>query len=128
MKDNFDLYSWKYQQLTEDIRKGTESQIDGISPLIKKIYFSYTSNGGRLYKIQVLDDKGDELTVKDKDDYRGERRFTDDEIRYVATKLGIQVDYTFGGRNYDYNYYQDLVPVFDNIGIELDHDDIMDTT
>ena len=40
MKDNFDLYSWKYQQLTEDIRKGTESQIDGIIPLIKKIYFN----------------------------------------------------------------------------------------
>ena len=77
------------------------------------------------YHHDLIDDKGDELTVKDKDDYRGERRFTDDEIRYVATKLGIQVDYTFGGRSYDYNYYEDLIPVFDNIGIELDHDDLL---
>ena len=69
---------------------------------------------------------GDELTIKDEGDYRGERRFDSDDIRHVAKKLGIQVNDNFGGRSYDYNYYEDLIPVFDNIGIELDHDDLMD--
>jgi len=127
MKDNFDLHSWKYNQLTEEIRKEIESYIDGIIPLIKKIDFWYTDYGS-LYKIKVLDDKGDELTVKDDDDFRGYRRFDSDDIRYVAKKLGIQVDSKFGGRSYDYQYYNDLVPVFDNIGIELDHDDAMDVS
>ena len=80
MKDNFDLYSWKYNLITEEIRKEIESYIDGIIPLIKKISFTYTDYGS-LYKIQVYDDKGDELTVKDEDDYRGERRFDSDDIR-----------------------------------------------
>ena len=44
MKDNFDLYSWKYNLLTEEIRKEIESYIDGIIPLIKKI--SFTLNAG----------------------------------------------------------------------------------
>jgi hypothetical protein len=127
MKDNFDLHSWKYNQLTEEIRKEIESYIDGIIPLIKKIDFWYTDYGS-LYKIKVLDDKGDELTVKDDDDFRGYRRFDSDDIKYVAKKLGIQVDSRFGGRSYDYTYYNDLEPVFDNIGIELDHDDVMDVS
>ncbi len=127
MKDNFDLHSWKYNQLTEEIRKEIESYIDGIIPLIKKIDFWYTDYGS-LYKIKVLDDKGDELTVKDDDDFRGYRRFDSDDIKYVAKKLGIQVDSRFGGRSYDYTYYNDLEPVFDNIGIELDHDDSMDVS
>tara|TARA_Y100001973_G_C5169324_1_gene318071 strand:- start:686 stop:1069 length:384 start_codon:yes stop_codon:yes gene_type:complete len=127
MKEDFNLYSWKYQQLKEEIREEIESQIDGIIPIIKKIYFSY-NNYGRLYKIKVMDENGDELTIKDKDDYRGERRFNSDDVRYVAKKLGIQVDDTFGGRFYKPNYYNDLVPIFDNIGIELDHDDVMDVS
>ena len=127
MKDNFNHHAWKLKQLQEDIRKEVESYIDGIIPLIKKINFYYTDYGS-LYKIQVYDDKGDELTVKDKDDYRGERRFNSDDVRYVAKKLGIQVNDNFGGRGYDYNYYEDLIPVFDNIGIELDHDDSMDVS
>ncbi len=127
MKDNFDLHSWKYNQLTEEIRKEIESYIDGIIPLIKKIDVGYTDYGS-LYKIKVLDDKGDELTVKDDDDFRGYRRFDSDDIKYVAKKLGIQVDSRFGGRSYDYTYYNDLEPVFDNIGIELDHDDSMDVS
>ncbi len=127
MKDNIDLHSWKYNQLTEEIRKEIESYIDGIIPLIKKIDFWYTDYGS-LYKIKVLDDKGDELTVKDDDDFRGYRRFDSDDIKYVAKKLGIQVDSRFGGRSYDYTYYNDLEPVFDNIGIELDHDDSMDVS
>lgn len=127
MKDNFDLHSWKYNQLTEEIRKEIESYIDGIIPLIKKIDFWYTDYGS-LYKIKVLDDKGDELTVKDDDDFRGYRRFDSDDIKYVAKKLGIQVDSRFGGRSYDYTYYNDLEPVFDNIGIELDHNDAMDVS
>ncbi|MBC8398969.1 MAG: hypothetical protein H8E16_17960 [Flavobacteriales bacterium] len=127
MKDNFNHHAWKLKQLQEDIRKEVESYIDGIIPLIKKINFYYTDYGS-LYKIQVYDDKGDELTVKDKDDYRGERRFNSDDVRYVAKKLGIQVNDNFGGRGYDYNYYEDLISVFDNIGIELDHDDSMDVS
>ena len=54
------------------------------------------------------------------------RRFDSEDIRYVANKLGIQVNTSFGGRGYDSSYYADLEPVFDNIGIELDHDDSMD--
>ena len=125
MKDNFNLHSWKYNQLMEEVRDEIQSQIDGIIPLISKIDFTYT-DFGRLYKIQVYDENGDELTIKDEKDYRGERRFDDDDIRYVANKLGIQVDSTFGGKGYDSSYYADLVPVFDNIGIELEHGDIMD--
>jgi hypothetical protein len=127
MKDNFNHRAWQLKQLQEDIRKEVEAYIDGIIPEIKKIDFTYTDYG-RLYKIQVYDDKGDELTVKDSDDYRGQRRFNDDDIRYVANKLGVQVDSKFGGRSYDYNYYLDLEPVFDNIGIELDHNDAMDVS
>jgi len=127
MKDNFNLHSWKYNQLMEEVRDEIQSQIDGIIPLISKIDFTYT-DFGRLYKIQVYDESGDELTIKDEKDYRGERRFDDDDIRYVANKLGIQVDSTFGGKGYDSSYYADLVPVFDNIGIELEHGDIMDVS
>jgi len=127
MKDNFDHHAWKLNQLHEEIRKEIESYIDGIIPLIKKIDVGYTDYGS-LYKIKVLDDKGDELTVKDDDDFRGYRRFDSDDIKYVAKKLGIQVDSRFGGRSYDYTYYNDLEPVFDNIGIELDHDDSMDVS
>jgi len=111
----------------EEVRDEIQSQIDGIIPLISKIDFTYT-DFGRLYKIQVYDESGDELTIKDEKDYRGERRFDDDDIRYVANKLGIQVDSTFGGKGYDSSYYADLVPVFDNIGIELEHGDIMDVS
>jgi|TARA_Y100000389_G_scaffold202997_1_gene250036 hypothetical protein len=127
MKENFNLHSWKYNQLMEEVRDEIQSQIDGIIPLISKIDFTYT-DFGRLYKIQVYDESGDELTIKDEKDYRGERRFDDDDIRYVANKLGIQVDSTFGGKSYDSSYYADLVPVFDNIGIELEHGDIMDVS
>tara|TARA_R110001592_G_scaffold192170_1_gene438807 strand:+ start:60 stop:446 length:387 start_codon:yes stop_codon:yes gene_type:complete len=125
MKDNFNLHSWKYNQLMEEVRGEIQSQIDGIIPLITKIYFVY-NNYDRLYKIEVFDENGDELTIKDEKDYRGERRFDSEDIRYVANKLGIQVNTSFGGRGYDSSYYADLEPVFDNIGIELDHDDSMD--
>jgi|TARA_B100000780_G_C21058639_1_gene425437 hypothetical protein len=127
MKNNFDHHAWKLNQLNEAIRNEVEQSIDGIISLIKKISFLYTE-GGRLYKITVFDESGDEITIKDKDDYRGERRFSSDDIQYVAKKLGIQVEYEFGGRNYDYNYYEDLIPVFDNLGIELTHDDYMDVS
>ena len=127
MKDNFDHHAWKLKQLQEDIRKDIEAYIDGIIPLIKEIDFWYT-NYGRLYKIKVYDENGDELTVKDKDDFRGARRFDSDDIRYVAKKLGIQVNSDFGGRTYDPDYYNDLEQVFDNIGIKLDHDDAMDVS
>jgi len=127
MEDNFNHHEWKLKQIQEEIRKEIETYIDGMIPTIKKISFTYTDYG-RLYKIQVFDDGGEEITVKDDDDFRGYRRFDDDDIRYVAKKLGIQVNNDFGGRNYDYDYYQDLVPIFDNIGIELDHNDVMDVS
>ena len=122
MENNFDHHAWKLKQLQESIRQEIEPYIDGIVPLIKKIHFIYT-DFGRLYKIYVRDESGDELTVKDESDYRGERRFDSDDIRYVAKKLGVQVDDTFGGRMYEQDYYDDLIPVFDNLGIELAHDD-----
>jgi|TARA_Y100000361_G_C10913006_1_gene214944 hypothetical protein len=127
MKEDFNLYSWKYQQLTEEIRKEIEEYIDGIIPLIKEIDFWY-NNFGRLYKIKVYDENGDELTIKDDDDFRGQRRFNSDDIRYVAKQLGIQVNNDFGGRVYKPQYYEDLEQVFDNIGIKLDHDDAMDVS
>tara|TARA_Y100000592_G_scaffold89713_1_gene147306 strand:- start:750 stop:1133 length:384 start_codon:yes stop_codon:yes gene_type:complete len=127
MKDNFNHRAWKLRQLQETIREEAEQYIDGLIPAIKAIDFTY-NNYGRLYKIKVYDDKGEELTIKDDDDYRGKRRFRDDDIRYVAKKLGVQVDDKFGGRYYDFQYYNDLIPVFDNIGIELSHNDAMDVT
>jgi|TARA_B110000977_G_C10971488_1_gene452509 hypothetical protein len=127
MKDNFNHRAWKLNQLQESLREGVESYIDGIIPEIKRIHFVYT-DFGRLYKIKVTDDSGDEITIKDGDDYRGHRRFSDDDIRYVAKKLGIQVNSDFAGRSYDAEYYNDLESVFDNIGIELDHDDSMDVS
>ena len=78
MENNFNHRAWKLKQLQEDLRKEVEMYIDGIIPEIKKIDFTYT-DFGRLYKIQVFDDKGDELTIKDEDDYRGHRRFYDEE-------------------------------------------------
>jgi hypothetical protein len=127
MKNNFDHHAWKLNQLNESIRQGIDQQIDGLIHLIKKIDFWYT-DFGRLYKIKVTDENGDELQVKDEGDYRGQRRFDSDDIRYVAKKLGVQVDDNFGGRSYNYDYYNDLVPVFDNLGIELEHDDVMDVS
>jgi len=127
MENIFDHHAWKLNQLNESIRKETERQINGLIHLIKKIDFDYTDYG-RLYKIKVTDKNGDELQVKDDGDYRGQRRFDSDDIRYVAKNLGIQVDDNFGGRDYNYDYYNDLIPVFDNIGIELEHDDVMDVS
>ena len=127
MKNNFDHHAWKLNQLNESIRQETEQQIEGLIHLIKKIDFWYT-DFGRLYKIKVTDESGDELQVKDGGDYRGQRRFDSDDIRYVAKKLGIEVDDNFGGREYNYDYYNDLIPIFDNLGIELEHDDSMDVS
>lgn len=127
MRDNFNHRAWKLKQLQEDIREEIEQYIEGIIPAIKEIYFSYTDYGS-FYKIKVYDEQGEELMVKDKDDYRGERRFNPEDIKYVAKQLGVQVNDTFGGRSYDYEYYQDLVPVFDNLGIKLSHDDAMDVS
>ena len=97
MENNFDHHAWKLNHLQEEIRKEIETYIDGIVPLVKKIDFTYTDYG-RLYKIQVYDENREEITIKDEDDYRGERRFDSDDIRHVAKKLGIQVDNNFGGR------------------------------
>lgn len=127
MENNFDHHAWKLNQLLEEINKEIEKYIDGVIPAISRIDFSYTDYGS-LYKIRVYDDQGEEIYVKDKDDYRGERRFQDDDIRYVAKKLGVQIDSKFAGRTYDFDYYNDLVPVFDNIGIKLTHDDAMDVS
>ena len=74
MTDNFNHHAWKLNQLQEGLRKEIESQIDGIVPIIKKIDFLYT-DFGRLYKIKVLDENGDEITIKDEDDYRGGKTF-----------------------------------------------------
>ena len=127
MKEDFNHQAWKLQQLQEEIRKEIESYIDGIYPLIKRIDFTYTDYGS-YYKLLVFDENGDELTIKDDDDFRGYRRFTPEDIRYVAKKLGIQVNDKFGGRTYSFNTYEDLIPVFRNKGIDLTHNDVMDVS
>ena len=127
MKEDFNHRSWKLNQLQEEIRKEIETYIDGIFPLIKGIDFTYTDYGS-YYKLLVFDENGDELTIKDDDDFRGYRRFTPEDIRYVAKKLGIQVNDKFGGRSYSFNTYEDLIPVFRNKGIKLTHNDVMDVS
>ena len=127
MKEDFNHRSWKLNQLQEEIRKEIETYIDGIFPLIKGIDFTYTDYGS-YYKLLVFDENGDELTIKDDDDFRGYRRFTPEDIRYVAKKLGIQVNDKFGGRTYSFNTYEDLIPVFRNKGIDLTHNDVMDVS
>ena len=127
MKEDFNHRSWKLNQLQEEIRKEIETYIDGIFPLIKGIDFTYTDYGS-YYKLLVFDENDDELTIKDDDDFRGYRRFTPEDIRYVAKKLGIQVNDKFGGRSYSFNTYEDLIPVFRNKGIKLTHNDVMDVS
>ena len=41
MKDNFNLHSWKYNQLMEEVRGEIQSQIDGISPRTSSISWLY---------------------------------------------------------------------------------------
>ena len=127
MKEDFNHRAWKLKQLQEEIRKEIETYINGIYPLIKRIDFTYTDYGS-YYKLLVFDENGDELTIKDDDDFRGYRRFTPEDIRYVAKKLGIQVNDKFGGRTYSFNTYEDLIPVFRNKGIDLTHNDVMDVS
>tara|TARA_R100000781_G_scaffold110294_1_gene75634 strand:- start:745 stop:1131 length:387 start_codon:yes stop_codon:yes gene_type:complete len=128
MKDSFDIQKWKFDQLMEALEKDTQEQIDEILPRIKVLDFWYTDYGA-LYKIKMLDENGKELyLINDPDDMFGWDRLNDDGARYIAKKLGITVTSDFGGRSYDYEYYESLVPAFKDKGIELQHDDSMDVS
>jgi len=128
MKDSFDIQKWKFDQLMEALEKDTQEQIDEILPRIKVLDFWYTDYGA-LYKIKMLDENGKELyLINDPDDVYGWDRLNDDGARYIAKKLGITVTSDFGGRSYDYEYYESLAPAFKDKGIELQHDDSMDVS
>ena len=72
---------------------------------------------------------GKELYILgDDDDFFKYNRLDDDNVRYIAQKLKIPVTDDFAGRSYNYDYYQSLIPVFKDKGIELTHDDVMDTS
>ena len=114
--------------ITHDSLPFTQEQIDEILPRIKVLDFWYTDYGA-LYKIKMLDENGKELyLINDPDDVYGWDRLNDDGARYIAKKLGITVTSDFGGRSYDYEYYESLVPAFKDKGIELQHDDSMDVS
>ena len=66
--------------------------------------------------------------VNDPEDMFGWDRLDDDGARYIANKLGIKVTDEFASRSYNFDYYQSLISDFKNKGIELTHDDVMDTS
>ena len=128
MSNSFDVHKWRFNLMMEALEKETQEQIDELLPKIKRIDFSYTDYGV-LYKIRVYGADGKELYILgDDDDFFKYNRLDDDNVRYIAQKLKIPVKDDFAGRSYNYDYYQSLIPVFKDKGIELTHDDVMDTS
>ena len=128
MSNSFDVHKWRFNLMMEALEKETQEQIDELLPKIKRIDFSYTDYGV-LYKIRVYGAYGKELYILgDDDDFFKYNRLDDDNVRYIAQKLKIPVTDDFAGRSYNYDYYQSLIPVFKDKGIELTHDDVMDTS
>ena len=114
--------------MMEALEKETQEQIDELLPKIKRLDFSYTDYGV-LYKIRMYGEDGKELyIVNDPEDMFGWDRLDDDGARYIANKLGIKVTDEFASRSYNFDYYQSLISDFKNKGIELTHDDVMDTS
>ncbi len=114
--------------MMEALEKETQEQIDELLPKIKRLDFSYTDYGV-LYKIRMYGEDRKELYILgDDDDVFKYNRLDADNVRYIAQKLNIPVTDDFAGRSYDFDYYQSLVPDFKNKGIELTHDDSMDTS
>jgi hypothetical protein len=128
MKDSFNIQNWRFKLMMEALEKETQEQIDELLPKIKRLDFSYTDYGV-LYKIRMYgEDKKELYILGDDDDVFKYNRLDADNVRYIAQKLNIPVTDDFAGRSYDFDYYQSLVPDFKNKGIELTHDDSMDTS
>jgi len=128
MSDSFDVQKWRFKLMMEALEKETQEQIDELLPKIKRLDFSYTDYGV-LYKIRMYGEDRKELYILgDDDDVFKYNRLDADNVRYIAQKLNIPVTDDFAGRSYDFDYYQSLVPDFKNKGIELTHDDSMDTS
>mgnify|MGYP001256194457 CR=1 FL=1 len=128
MKDSFNIQNWRFKLMMEALEKETQEQIDELLPKIKRLDFSYTDYGV-LYKIRMYGEDGKELyIVNDPEDMFGWDRLDDDGARYIANKLGIKVTDEFASRSYNFDYYQSLISDFKNKGIELTHDDVMDTS
>ncbi len=128
MKDSFNIQNWRFKLMMEALEKETQEQIDELLPKIKRLDFSYTDYGV-LYKIRMYGEDRKELYILgDDDDVFKYNRLDADNVRYIAQKLNIPVTDDFAGRSYDFDYYQSLVPDFKNKGIELTHDDSMDTS
>ena len=128
MSNSFDVHKWRFNLMMEALEKETQEQIDELLPKIKRLDFSYTDYGV-LYKIRMYGEDGKELyIVNDPEDMFGWDRLDDDGARYIANKLGIKVTDEFASRSYNFDYYQSLISDFKNKGIELTHDDVMDTS
>ncbi len=128
MKDSFSIQNWRFKLMMEALEKETQEQIDELLPKIKRLDFSYTDFGA-LYKIRMYGEDGKELyIVNDPDDMFGWDRLNADGAKYLAKKLGIRVTDEFASRFYNYDYYQSIIDDFKNKGIELTHDDVMDTS
>ena len=128
MSNSFDVQKWRFNLMMEALEKETQEQIDELLPKIKRLDFSYTDYGV-LYKIRMYGEDGKELyIVNDPEDMFGWDRLDDDGARYIANKLGIKVTDEFASRSYNFDYYQSLISDFKNKGIELTHDDVMDTS
>lgn len=128
MSDSFDVQKWRFNLMLEALEKETREQLDELLPKIKRIDFSYTDYGV-LYKIRMYGADGKELYILgDDDDVFKYNRLDADNVRYIAQQLKIPVTDDFAGRSYNFDYYQSLIPSFKDKGIELSHDDVMDTS
>lgn len=128
MSDSFDVQKWRFNLMLEALEKETQEQLDELLPKIKQIDFSYTDYGV-LYKIRMYGADGKELYILgDDDDVFKYNRLDADNVRYIAQQLKIPVTDDFAGRSYNFDYYQSLIPSFKDKGIELSHDDVMDTS
>ena len=128
MSNSFDVQKWRFNLMMEALEKETQEQIDELLPKIKRIDFSYTDYGV-LYKIRMYGADGKELYILgDDDDFFKYNRLDADNVRYIAQQLNIPVTDDFAGRSYNFDYYQSLILAFEDKGIELTHDDVMDTS
>ena len=128
MSDSFDVQKWRFKLMMEALEKETQEQIDELLPKIKRLDFSYTDYGV-LYKIRMYGEDRKELYILgDDDDVFKYNRLDADNVRYIAQQLKIPVTDDFAGRSYNFDYYQSLIPAFKDKGIELTHDDVMDTS
>ena len=129
MSDSFDVQKWRFNLMLEALEKETQEQLDELLPKIKKKKKVSYTDYGVLYKIRMYGADGKELYILgDDDDVFKYNRLDADNVRYIAQQLKIPVTDDFAGRSYNFDYYQSLIPSFKDKGIELSHDDVMDTS